>query len=130
MKNIYQIVISGFAVFSLASCTMFSSDSKSLAIKGNFSVRMNVTAKHYQSTDQYPVSSKMLNDTPLFNQVIPVDSGLIGVYRNNGFSCTILWTGIIPLNSAPITNLNGLATSKCPARGTINESDVISAKWN
>jgi hypothetical protein len=118
---------------TLSSCTLFSTTSskdKPFNISGSFQVQMNIAVKHYQSTDQYPVSGKFVDNVTLYNQIIPAGSGLIGLYRNNGFSCTILWTGIIPLDSAQISNLNGVAISKCPAWGTLSESSVITAKWN
>ncbi len=101
-------------------------------LTGSFNVRMNLSAEFDKNVKQYPVSAKLVDDVPYFNnQVIPAGSGLIGMYTNNGFfKCYITWTAIILPDNTPISSAKGVAISGCHSRAEIAESQIITAKWN
>lgn len=113
----------------LSACAINKKDSP-IAMSGSFNVSMNLGVKRFADVPVYPVSGKLVNDTPFYNQTIPAGVGIIGNYTNKGMSCSIKWTAIILPDSTSISNVNGIAYSKCPVWGTIDKGQVISASWN
>ena len=91
---------------------------------------MSSTAQYFDQVPEYPVSATLLNAIPYFNQTLPAGSGLIGIYKNHGLRCKIVWTAIIPPNGSTLSNPNGVAISSCFPRETLKESDIIEASWN
>lgn len=118
-----------FYCLLLSACAINKKDSP-IDIRGSFKISMNLAVKRFADTPIYPVSGKLVNDTPFYQQTIPAGAGIIGNYSNKGLSCSIKWTAIILPDSTSITNLNGIAFSKCPVWGTIDKDQVISASWN
>lgn len=118
-------------ILILNSCAILSSTSKPIGITGSFKIKMRTGARYFKETKQYPVSGNLVEDVPFLNGTfIPAGSGLLGIYKNGGFSCTIVWTTIVPPNNPPLSNAAGVAISNCSTRQIIYESDIITAKWN
>ena len=113
----------------LSACAINKKDSP-IVIRGTFNVSMNLSVTRFSDVPVYPVSGKLVNDTPFYKQTIPAGAGIIGNYTNKGVSCSIKWTAIILPDSTSITNLNGIAYSRCPVWGTIDKDQIISASWN
>ncbi|TXI91538.1 MAG: hypothetical protein E6Q33_10040 [Neisseriales bacterium] len=116
----------------LSSCALLSSSkSNQLPISGKFMVKMDSSASYNKEITALPISASFADATPFINNTI-ISKGLplFGVYKNNGFSCTIIWTTITFSDGTTTNNTNGVAHSSCMAQAPIKEGDLIEATWN
>lgn len=127
-----KIVIILCTASILSSCALFkSSKSSQLPISGKFMVKMDSSASYNKEISAMPVSASFAEATPFINNtVIAKGLPLFGVYKNNGFSCTIIWTTITFSDGTTTNNTNGVAHSSCMSRAPLKEGDLIEASWN
>ncbi len=124
-------LVATISLFALAGCSIMQSEDKPLGIKGNFKVQMRTNAKYFKDAKQYPVSGFLPDNVPFMNQsIIPAGSGILGIYKNSGFTCSIIWTTIVLPNGQTLSNAKGVALSDCYTGATINAADTINAYWN
>lgn len=115
----------------ISACAMFKKDSKQLPINGSFKVKLDTGVAYNKEITSFPVSAQFVDDTPFINNTI-INKGLplFGLYTNNGFSCSILWTTITFSDGTTLNNAKGVAKSSCQSRIPIKDSDMVTAKWN
>lgn len=130
MKNKKTFLLISALVPGLTISACATAPDRPINMRGSFDIQMNLSVTRFSNTPTYPISAKLLKDTPFYQQTIPAGAGIIGIYTNKGISCSIKWTAIILPDSTSITNLNGIATSSCPVWGTIDKDQVINAYWN
>ena len=127
-----KVIISLFVLSLLSSCAIFnSSKSNELPISGKFMVKMDSNASYNKEISALPVSASFADATPFINNTI-ISKGLplFGMYKNNGFSCTIVWTTITFSDGTTTNNTKGVAHSNCMTQAPIKEGDLIEANWN
>jgi hypothetical protein len=116
----------------LGSCTTLDENSniRPIPLRGGFQVKLRSEAFYIKGRHEYPIAANTVESIPYFNITIPSGSGLIGMYKNSGMRCQIIWTGIISPNIQPISNSFGVAKSDCSAWYKLETGEIINAYWN
>jgi len=129
IKKSLLIIISASA--SLSACAMFTKTPKPLGISGSFNLQMDTSAAYNKEITSFPVSGHIVEQTPFINNTFLAPGlPLFGIYKNTGYSCSIIWTTLTFSDGSTMNNSNGVAKSSCYPHTPITESSIIKVTWN